>query len=102
MASLTTVYIISVIVASIAGMGSAFLGNKIYPLKGGEQSPTVEEPEEVPAVEEAEPKELPVVEEPQAEELPAAEEPEPLALEEPKPEPLALENIGGNPKRRRH
>lgn len=35
MASLTTVYIISIILTSIAGMGSAFVGNKIYPLSGG-------------------------------------------------------------------
>ena len=26
---------ISIVLASIAGMGSAFLGNKIYPLTGG-------------------------------------------------------------------
>jgi len=35
MASLTTVYLISIILSSIAGLGSAFVGNKIYPITGG-------------------------------------------------------------------
>jgi len=39
MASLTTVYVISVILTSIAGMGAAFVGSKIYPLKGGAETP---------------------------------------------------------------
>jgi hypothetical protein len=39
MASLTTVYMISMILTSIAGIGSAFLGNKIYPLTGGAEPP---------------------------------------------------------------
>ena len=39
MASLTTVYVISVILTSIAGMGAAFVGSKIYPLKGGAEPP---------------------------------------------------------------
>jgi hypothetical protein len=47
MASLTTVYMISMILTSIVGMGSAFLGNRIYPLKGGVEPPTsVQTPEE--------------------------------------------------------
>lgn len=36
MASLTTVYLISIFVASVAALGSAFLGNKI--MSGGDQS----------------------------------------------------------------
>ena len=43
MVSLTTVYAISIVFASIAGMGSAFLGNKIYPLTGGGEQPIEEE-----------------------------------------------------------
>lgn len=35
MVSLTTVYGISIFLTSLAGMGSAFVGNKIYPIKGG-------------------------------------------------------------------
>jgi hypothetical protein len=54
MASLTTVYVISVIVTSIAGMGSAFLGNKIYPLKGGYQPPPPTPAEVAAAVKKAE------------------------------------------------
>ena len=42
MASLTTVYMISMILTSIAGIGSAFLGNKIYPLTGGAEPIPVE------------------------------------------------------------
>ena len=45
MASLTTVYMISIILTSIAGIGSAFIGNKIYPLSGGTVM-TEEKPEE--------------------------------------------------------
>lgn len=46
MASLTTVYVISIILTSLAGIGSAFVGNKIYPLKGGSVV-EVETPKEV-------------------------------------------------------
>jgi hypothetical protein len=46
MASLTTVYVISIMLASIASMGSAFLGNRIYPIAGGAESKIV--PEEEP------------------------------------------------------
>jgi|LakMenEpi03Aug12_release.lakeMendotaPanAssembly.Ray.scaffolds.fasta_scaffold4568216_1 hypothetical protein len=35
MVSLTTVYFVSIVLASIVGMSSGFLGNKIYPLNGG-------------------------------------------------------------------
>ena len=35
MVSLTTVYGISIALTSLAGMGAAFVGNRIYPLKGG-------------------------------------------------------------------
>ena len=47
MASLTTVYLISIILSSIAGIGSAFVGNKIYPLTGGVIA-VEEKPEEKP------------------------------------------------------
>jgi len=43
MASLSTVYFIGIMLASVAGMSSAFLGNKIYPIKGG-MEPVKEEP----------------------------------------------------------
>ena len=51
MASLTTVYVISIILTSLAGIGSAFVGNKIYPLKGGavELPPTPAEVEKATA-----------------------------------------------------
>ena len=51
MASLTTVYMISIILTSIAGIGSAFVGNNIYPISGGSEKPVekpVEQPEEKP------------------------------------------------------
>jgi hypothetical protein len=35
MTSLSTVYFISILVASGAGIGSAFVGNMIHPIKGG-------------------------------------------------------------------
>jgi hypothetical protein len=35
MVSLTTVYGISIFLTSLAGMGAAFVGNKIYPITGG-------------------------------------------------------------------
>jgi hypothetical protein len=45
MVSLTTVYVVSIILASITGMGSAFVGNKFYPIQGGAviPPPTLEE-----------------------------------------------------------
>ncbi len=46
MASLSTVYIVSVVLASLAGVGSAFIGNRIYPIKGGSGLPPPS-PEEV-------------------------------------------------------
>jgi hypothetical protein len=46
MASLSTVYIVSVVLASLAGVGSAFIGNRIYPIKGGAELPPPS-PEEV-------------------------------------------------------
>ena len=39
MASLSTVYAITTVLSSIAGMGAAFIGNRIFPLKGGSQPP---------------------------------------------------------------
>ena len=59
MVSLSTVYIISVVLTSIAGMGSAFLGNKVT--GGALQTPIVEdlplEPElpPQPSIEQIEP-----------------------------------------------
>jgi len=45
MASLTTVYFIGIMMASAAGMGSAFVGNRFFPIKGGaeEELPTPQE-----------------------------------------------------------
>ena len=43
MASLTTVYLISMILTSAMGIASAFVGNRIFPLKGG--SETIAEPQ---------------------------------------------------------
>ena len=45
MVSLTTVYVVSIVLASVAGMGSAFVGNKFYPIQGGAiiPPPTLEE-----------------------------------------------------------
>jgi hypothetical protein len=37
MASLTTVYMISMILTSAMGIASAFVGNRIFPLKGGSE-----------------------------------------------------------------
>ena len=42
MASLTTVYGISIVLASLGGIGSAFLANKIHPLAGGAISTSTE------------------------------------------------------------
>lgn len=47
MASLTTVYTISMFLTSIAGIASAFLGNRIFPLTGGAQ-PVPKEEQPVP------------------------------------------------------
>lgn len=44
MASLTTVYMISMILTSIAGIASGFVGNRIFPLTGGTKPVPVEEP----------------------------------------------------------
>ena len=62
MASLTTVYMISMILTSIAGFSSALVGNRIFPLTGGaiptqEPAPTVlpQTPTEPPVVSENSP-----------------------------------------------
>ena len=39
MSSLSTVYVITTVLSSIAGMGAAFVGNRIFPLKGGSRQP---------------------------------------------------------------
>ena len=66
---------ISVLLSSAAGIGAAFVGNTIYPIKGGG------EPVEVKKA----PAEEPKPEETKEEEQPNAEEPK-LEKEEPKPE----------------
>jgi len=48
MASLTTVYMLSVLLSSAAGMGAAFVGNRIYPLTGGTAVPQIENIQEAP------------------------------------------------------
>ena len=64
MASLTTVYMISMILTSIAGFSSALVGNRIFPLTGG-AIPTEPVPKEepVPTVLPETPTEPPVVSE---------------------------------------
>ena len=84
MSSLTTVYFAGILIASLSGIGSAFLGDRIFPLKGG----SVISLEEEPKVEE---KPL----------LPKEEE-KPLPLEDEEEEkPLMLEDKTGGKKRRR-
>jgi len=86
MASLSTVYFIGIVLASVAGMSSAFLGNKLYPIKGGTE-PVKEEPVKEEAVKEEPVKEEPVKEEAVKEE-PVKEEPvkeEPVKEEESNP-----------------
>lgn len=39
MVNLSTVYAISIVLASVAGMGSAFLGHRFYPIVGGAAKP---------------------------------------------------------------
>jgi len=34
---------VSIILASVAGIGSAFIGNKVYPIQGGAEASVVEE-----------------------------------------------------------
>jgi hypothetical protein len=65
MASLTTVYMISMILTSIAGFSSAFVANRIFPLTGGalpneEPVPTVlpQTPIEAPVSENSPPQSL--------------------------------------------
>lgn len=91
MASLTTVYFVGMILASLGGIGSAFVGDRIYPLKGGVIPETPSQPEPVP---EPEPESVPEPEpEPEPEALPQLEDEE---------KPLALEDgVAGGRKRRR-
>jgi hypothetical protein len=53
MDSLTTVYFVSILLTTVAGMGSAFVGSKIYPLSGG----ALEETTPVPVVTDVQTKE---------------------------------------------
>jgi hypothetical protein len=39
MVNLSTVYVISIVLASISGMGAAFVGNKFHPIIGGSAKP---------------------------------------------------------------
>lgn len=72
MVSLSTVYLVSVVLTSIAGMGSAYLGNRVY--KGGAQPvPVVAESPSVPQPVPEQPIEQPSqepVQEPGFEQLP--------------------------------
>jgi hypothetical protein len=91
MASLSTVYFIGIILASVAGMSSAFLGNKLYPIKGGmepvkeesvkeesvKEESVKEESVKEESVKEESVKEEPIKEEPIKEE-PIKEEPNPF------------------------
>jgi len=51
MGSLTTVYLIGIILASLSGMASAFVGERVFPLKGGDIKP---QPESLPELEDEE------------------------------------------------
>ena len=42
MPSLSTVYFVSIMVASVAGIASAFVGNMIHPIKGGTEVPATD------------------------------------------------------------
>ena len=104
MASLTTVYSLSVLLSSIAGMGSAFLGNRIFPFKGGNVPPPPTPAEVKKATEEADKAthiaaekaaklaaaELYEIKKAQKEEEPPKPEtvPEPEPVAEPVPEPV--------------
>ena len=48
MASLSTLYFMSVLLASVAGIGSTFIGDRVYPIQGGGEI-TPPTPEEVAA-----------------------------------------------------
>jgi hypothetical protein len=48
MASLSTLYFMSVLLASVAGIGSTFIGDRVYPIQGGREI-TPPTPEEVAA-----------------------------------------------------
>lgn len=104
MSSLTTVYFVGILVASLSGIGSAFLGDRIFPLKGGSVATPVEEPkaEETPLpIEEEDEKPLPLEDEEKP--LPLEDEEKPLPLEDDEDEekPLMLEDKTGGKKRRR-
>ena len=96
MASLTTVYFVGILLASLSAMGSAFLGNRIFPLKGGSVVTPIEEPKE-------EEKPVPVEEDEEEKPLQLEDEEEkPLQLEDDEEEkPLAIEDKVGGKKRRR-
>jgi len=95
MASLTTVYFVGILLASLSAMGSAFLGNRIFPLKGGSVVTPIEEPKE-------EEKPVPVEDEEEKPLQVEDEEEKPLQLEDEEEEkPLAIEDKVGGKKRRR-
>jgi hypothetical protein len=96
MASLTTVYFIGILIASLSGMGSAFVGSRIFPLTGGDTEEPTKKPEPQP---EEKPQELEEEKE-KPQELEDEEE-KPLALEDEEEKPLALEDKAGGRKKRR-
>jgi hypothetical protein len=104
MSSLTTVYFTGILIASLSGIGSAFLGDRIFPLKGGSVVTPIEQPkeEEKPVPVEEEEKPLAVEDE---EEKPLQledEEEKPLAVQdEDEEKPLMIEDKAGGKKRRR-
>ena len=105
MSSLTTVYFTGILIASLSGIGSAFLGDRIFPLKGGSSVTPVEKPkvEEKPAPVEEDEKPL-AVEDEEEKPLPLEDEEEkPLPLEDDEEEekPLMIEDKTGGKKRRR-
>lgn len=97
MASLTTVYAISIILTSLAGIGSAFVGNKIYPLKGGtivlpptpaDVKKATEEADKATSVAADKAAKLAASDLYQVKKAQEAEkEPEPPAIKEPEPQP---------------
>jgi len=100
MVSLTTVYGISILLTSLAGMGSAFVGNKIYPLKGGavELPPTpadvkkaTEEADKAASDAAVKAAKLAAADLYEVKKAQQAEEPPPTPAPQPIPEPLSEE-----------
>ena len=98
MSSLTTVYFIGIIVASLSGVGAAFVGDRIFPLKGGSVVTQVEEPKPLPVEEEK-----PLTIEDEEKPLPLEDEEKPLQVEDEEEDekPLMIEDKTGGKNRRR-